>query len=99
MFVKAVGVVGGKTGKPYLANPHVEAEDPTDTGLFARQGLALPQQLFSVYPESRGVTSMWFRQAFEKLSGGNIFGAVGAPFPADIVKRYNLPDIRSALLY
>src|SRR3989338_8778798 len=99
MFVKAVGAVSGKTGKPYLANPHVEAADPTDTGLFARQGLALPQQLFSVYPESRGVTSLWFRHAFDKLYAAKILEALEDPIPADIVKRYNLPDIRNALLY
>src|SRR3989344_2469617 len=81
MFVKAVGAVSGKTGKPYLANPHVEAADPTDTGLFARQGLALPQQLFSVYPESRGVTSLWFRHAFDKLYAAKILEALNDPIP------------------
>lgn len=98
-FVKAVGIVGGKTGKPYLANPHVEVTDPTDVGLFVRQGKALPQQLFAVYPESRGVTSLWFRHAFEKLHVANILDTVEDPIPPDIVKRYNLPDIKSALLY
>ncbi len=56
-FVKAVGTVTGKTGKPYLANPHVEAANPTDTGLFVKKdasnGLAA---LLAVYPESRRVT-------------------------------------------
>lgn len=98
-FVKAVGVATGKTGKPYLANPHVEPADPTDAGLFARQGPALPQQLFAVYAESRGVTSLWFRHAFEKLYAGNMLRSVEDPIPADIVGRYNLPDIESSLLY
>src|SRR3990167_701620 len=101
MFVKAVGVVGGKTGKPYLANPHVEPADRTEAGLFKPAAAANtePGTFFAVYPESRGVTSLWFRHAFEKLYAANILDSVDNPVPADIVKRYNLPDIQSALLY
>src|SRR3989338_10742371 len=110
-FVKAVGTVGGKTGKPYLANPHVEAADPTEAGLFssarnssaeggsASGGKSEAGSFFAVYPESRGVTSLWFRHAFDKLYAAHILDSVDDPVPADIVKRYNLPDIRSALLY
>src|SRR3989344_752521 len=101
-FVKAVGIATGKTGKPYLANPHVEPADPTEVGLFrspASYKLQATNSLFAVYPESRGVTSLWFRHAFEKLYAANILGSVDDPVPADIIKRYNLPDIQSALLY
>ena len=101
-FVKAVGTATGKTGKPYLANPHVEPADPTETGLFVKS----PENpksdfggFFAVYPESRGVTSLWFRHAFEKLYAANMLDAVEDPLPSDIVKRYNLPDIKKALLY
>ncbi len=99
-FVKAVGTVTGKTGKPYLANPHVEAADPTDTGLFVKKDAPSgAPALFSVYPESRGVTSLWFRHAFEKLYAAKILDGIEDPIPADIIERYNLPDIQSALLY
>src|SRR3989338_7731851 len=72
-FVKAVGTVSGKTGRLYLANPHVEAADPTEAGLFssarnssaeggsASGGKSEAGSFFAVYPESRGVTSLWFR--------------------------------------
>lgn len=100
MFVKAVGVATGKTGKPYLANPHVELADPADTGLFVKKDVpGDAPALFSVYPESRGVTSLWFRHAFEKLYAAKILDGIEDPLPTDIVKRYNLPDIQSALLY
>ena len=101
-FVKAVGTASGKTGTPYLANPHVEPADPTDVGLFrsdTSNKLQATSSLFAVYPESRGVTSLWFRHAFEKLYTANSLDAVEDPIPADIIKRYNLPDIKSALLY
>ena len=99
-FVKAVGVATGKTGKPYLANPHVEPADPTEVGLFEKKDVSLgPSSLFAVYPESRGVTSLWFRHAFEKLCAANAMDMPEDPLPAYIARRYNLPEIRSALLY
>src|SRR3989338_10591060 len=103
MFVKAVGTVTGKTGKPYLANPHVEPADPTEVGLFkatpSKAKESPSPSLFAVYSESRGVTSLWFRHAFEKLYAASILDSVDDPIPADIMKRYNLPGIQSALLY
>src|SRR3989344_1102597 len=77
-FVKAVGTVGGKDGKPYLANPHVEPADPADAGLFkSSRTLSLePGTYFSVYPESRGITSLWFRHAFEKLYAAQVLEGV-----------------------
>ena len=101
MFVKAVGTVTGKTGKPYLANPHVEPADRTEAGLFKppESSPLKPGTYFAVYPESRGVTSLWFRHAFEKLYAAKILDATDDPLPSDIVKRYNLPDVKSALLY
>ena len=103
MFVKAVGTVTGKTGKPYLANPHVEPADPTEVGLFkatpSKAKESPSPSLFAVYSESRGVTSLWFRHAFEKLYAASILDSVDDPIPADIMKWYNLPGIQSALLY
>ncbi len=100
MFVKAMGIVSGKTGKPYLANPHVELADPTDVGLFVKNDVHLASaSLFAVYPESRGVTSLWFRHAFEKLYTANALDILDDPIPPDIVRRYNLPEIKNALLY
>src|SRR3989338_444713 len=98
-FVKAVGTVGGKDGKPYLANPHVEPADPADAGLFVRKDTTETPALFAVYPESRGITSLWFRHAFNRLYEGGALDSLADPVPPDIVARYNLPDLASALLY
>ena len=100
MYVKAVGTVSGKSGKPYLANPQVEAADPSDTGMFLSKNKTRDASLFAVYPESRGITSLWFRHAIEKVfSAGLIFDTISDPIPGDIVSRYNLPDLKRALLY
>ena len=100
-FVKAIGVVGGSVERPYLANPHVEAAEQSEAGMFASaQGSGQnAQTLFAVYPESRGVTSLWFRHALEKLRRAGAFDAAEDPLPKTIVARYKLPDLKRALLY
>lgn len=101
MFVKAVGAVGGKDGKLYLANPHVEAADPAESGLFSSPGRASKKdrQLFAVYPESRGATSLWFRHAIERIMRSGVLEKIEDPIPSEMLAKYTLPDIRSALLY
>jgi ATP-dependent DNA helicase RecG len=99
MFVKAVGTVGGKDGRLYLANPHVEPADPADAGLFAQREHDAPQgALFAVYPESRGVTSLWVRHALTKVFGSGVLDALDDVIPPETRSRYHLPDLATALL-
>jgi ATP-dependent DNA helicase RecG len=100
-FVKAVGTVGGEDGKTYLANPHVELADKVEAGLFAKPSVEKvdEQMLFAVYPESRGITSLWFRHAIEKLRTEGAYEALRDPLPNDITERYKLPTLQVALLY
>lgn len=60
---------------------------------------ATDTQLFAVYPESRGVTSLWFRHAIEKILTQDIIDQVEDPIPPDMLKRYNLPTLRTALVW
>ncbi|MEK7133975.1 MAG: ATP-dependent DNA helicase RecG [Patescibacteria group bacterium] len=99
MFVKAVGTVSGAGGRSYLANPHVEVADPSETGMFVPKDAPRDAVLFAVYPESRGITSLWFRHAFERLYAEGALDVVTDPIPPAIIGRYNLPDLKSALLY
>ncbi len=101
MFVKAVGTVSGKDGKVYLANPHVEPADPVEAGLFAPAATSRPEvrALFAVYPETRGVTSLWFRHAMERVFASDILDVIEDPIPADIATRYKLPTIKHSLQY
>jgi ATP-dependent DNA helicase RecG len=110
MFVKAVGVVGGKDGKVYLANPHVEPADPADaralgTPMFSegtsgdRAEKKTESQLFAVYPESRGVTSLWFRHAIARVYEKGALPQLNDPIPAETRAHYNLPDLSTALIW
>ncbi len=108
--VRAVGKVSGSEGKLYLANPQLQKISAIEGELFAKQEpprrsevylseAEAPAQpdLFAIYPESRGVTSLWFRSALRKLFEGGALNEVEDPIPADIVKKYNLPTLKTAL--
>lgn len=99
-FVKAVGTVAGKDGKVYLANPHVEQADPTDSGIFSAQMPASKDvQFFAVYPETRGITSLWMRHRVQQIAESGALDSLEDPIPHDVRKRYNLPELKTALLY
>ncbi len=55
--------------------------------------------LFAMYPESRGVTSLWFRHAVAKLIKEGTLEKIEDPIPAEIIKRYNLPSLTTALVW
>ncbi|HVV15114.1 MAG TPA: ATP-dependent DNA helicase RecG [Candidatus Paceibacterota bacterium] len=105
LLVKATGKVSGSAGKEYLANPQLERVSPTEAGLFKKTADILAEAdaevptLFAMYPETRGITSLWFRHAIEKVLNGGALDAMEDPIPADMLKRYNLPTLRSALVW
>ncbi|MEK7108898.1 MAG: ATP-dependent DNA helicase RecG [Patescibacteria group bacterium] len=75
-------------------NGLVEAK-PT-RGPFLRQG-SVPGDFFAVYPESRGITSLWFRSAIKKILEQKI--EAEDPIPPAMLKKYNLPTLRTALVW
>ena len=105
--LRVSGTVGGKEGKPYLANPEVEKISAFETtkGLFAEKrsddSTLEPEtpNLFPVYSESRGVTSKWFYHALRKVFGAGAHKHIDDPIPSDVRARLNLPDIETALIW
>ncbi len=92
-FVKVTGKPTGK-GKLYFANPNVE-QMPSLPNIFdnAEAGL-LP-----VYPESKGITSRWFQIRIGELLGSGLLDELSDPIPANILKKYNLPSLSTALVW
>ena len=66
---------------------------------FPVDSFAPTTDLFALYPESRGVTSLWFRHAVAKLIKEGALENVEDPIPAEIIKRYNLPSLTAALVW
>ncbi len=107
-IVRVSGVVGGSEGKTYIANPEVEAvskdiADSASKNLFASDRstaqVETSPSIFAIYPESTGITSLWFRHAIERVFKAGVEKMVPDPISSDIRARYHLPDIATAFYY
>jgi ATP-dependent DNA helicase RecG len=76
-----------------------ELRDGKPEDFFPESFVAEAPTLFAIYPETRGITSLWFRHAIEKALSGGILDTLEDPIPAEMLKRYNLPTLRSALVW
>lgn len=103
MVVKVSGKVTGSSEKPYIANPAVEksavSPDAAHESLFTTASLPDADTLYPIYPESRGVSSLWFTHAVKKLIAANVHKKIDDPIPRDLLKRYNLPSLQTAIVW
>ncbi len=90
-----------KTGELYLSNPKIEVVGKLPVGvgdsLFGADKEA--HTLYPVYPESRGVTSNWLFHGIQKVFRSGLLDTLTDPIPEEILKKYNLPSLRSALIW
>ncbi len=95
--VKLSGTVTGNDNSLYIANPKIEESGSlhTDDSLFADgRGSTFP-----IYPESRGITSLWFYHALQRIFNAGLLEETVDPIPENILKKYNLPALKSALIW
>ncbi|MBY0473320.1 ATP-dependent DNA helicase RecG [Patescibacteria group bacterium] len=85
------GMQGGATA-PYVGE--FLAENSPRSGK-----LDSAQAFFAIYPETKGITSLWFRHAIKKLIAEGAVEAAEDPIPPEILKRYNLPTLKTALVW
>lgn len=83
-------ITRGKSGL-YIANPNYEKINSYEA---LREGSAI----LAVYPESAGITSRWLRFAVKKILRASRAWP-NDPLPKDILKRYNLPSLKSSLIF
>ena len=103
MVVRASGKVTGDGAKRYLANPDldrtpVRSEDLHDS-LFANATAEDEHALYAIYPESKGISSLWFLHAAKRLFAGGLHESTPDPIPKEILERYNLPSLSTALIW
>ena len=101
-YVKVVGKVSGNADKPYIANPEIERLDslPVDRHDSIFHGSEdTDDTLYPVYRESKGVTSKWLYHTVVKCLEKGILTTLTDPIPKAILKRYNLPELSTALLW
>lgn len=93
-LVRLHGTLSVGSGKKYIANPVVEKA----------AGLPILDSsvgLMPVYPESAGITSLWFYHAVKRLFEVHaaLIQTAEDPLPAEIRERYRLPDVNTAWIW
>ncbi len=103
-----------KNGELYLSNPKIEKIEKMPTGigesLFGQtESQSESWRMYPVYPESRGLTSNWIYHTIQKIFSSkektisgkekNIFETLIDPIPKEILERYHLPSLKTALIW
>ncbi len=103
MVVKVSGRVGGTGAKIYLANPEIDkspiAPDAVHDSLFVKSNVTEDISLYPIYAESQGISSLWFLHAIKKVFEARVHERLEDPVPSEILIRYNLPSLSSALVF
>ena len=102
-FIRASGTVKKHARSVILINPEVEKIPalPGDISpsLFGGGTSDDRPTFFPVYPESKGITSRWFYHALNKILSSGLLETIPDIIPDDILKRYNLPALATALVW
>ncbi len=96
--VRLSGKITERAGRKGMVNPVINKLETNDsaTGIFADEKNSA---LVSIYPESRGITSEWFRVACEKLIKQKTNESIIDPIPEEILEKYHLPNLSTALVW
>ncbi len=93
--------VANGRGKLYFSNPKLEVVDKLPIGvgdsLFGNNAEA--HNLYPVYPESRGITSLWIYHSLQKIFKSGLLDSIQEPIPDDILEKYHLPSIKTAFIW
>jgi ATP-dependent DNA helicase RecG len=101
-LVKVTGKVTRRREYNGMMNPEIESvgvlPDQIGNNLFA--GSETPVEHFSpVYPETKGVTSKWIYHTLQRIFKSPLFESIEDPIPAEILKKYNLPVLKTSLIW
>jgi ATP-dependent DNA helicase RecG len=101
--VKLTGKITASKNGTYLANPEFEKmpDMPIDTHdtLFNKNNSKNTGFSYPVYAETRGITSKWFYHAIDKIFKDKTLDEVTDYIPEDILKKYHLPTLKTALVW
>ena len=98
--VKIDGKVSERNGRFSFVNPEIQVVEniPHAVGhsLF---GDTEAHFGYPIYQESRGITSKWMYHAITRIFASGILDTLIDPLPEDILKKYKLPTLRTALVW
>lgn len=102
------GKVAERNGTLYLTNPEVvdlpampaHAWQAGKSSLFYSSESHLSEDyLLPIYPETKGLSSGWFYYHIKKLISLSEHEKIVDPLPTEILKKYNLPTLATALVW
>ena len=100
-YAKFTGTISERKGKLYLANPEYQNVSSlpiiSEGALFSKKDS--DSFIFPVYPETRGLSSKWIYHKIEKIFSGGILDEIKDPISEKILKKYNLPTLKTALIW
>ena len=99
-LVRIEGKVSERKEELYFSNPKIEkvSEIPEGTS----DSLFTGEENFNltpIYPESRGISSNWLYHAIQKIFSYQILDEMEDPIPKEILKKYNLPSLKTSLIW
>lgn len=101
-FVKISGKIKGLNGKFIFNNPSIEKVETMPIGvgddLFSQDKNKI-EELSPIYKLSKGVSSLWVYHALNKIFQSDLFKKIEDPIPEDILKKYKLPKLHTALIF
>lgn len=90
-----------KDSETYFSNPKIEVVEKLPTGvgdsLFGEEGES--HTLYPIYPESKGISSNWIYHKISEIFKSEEFEKLIDPIPEEILKKYNLPKLKTALIW
>ncbi len=92
-FLKVSGTVSG-TKKLYIANPEIEVLPSLPEFIDTDH-----KELLPIYHESQGISSRWLHHAIKKILSSIKDDNLQDPIDAEILQKYNLPDLKTALFW
>ncbi|MFH0845935.1 MAG: ATP-dependent DNA helicase RecG [Patescibacteria group bacterium] len=102
-YAKFTGTISERKGKLYLANPEYENVSSlpvvSDNSLLKEKKSDKDNFIFPVYPETRGLSSKWIYHTILKIFSNGILDEIKDPLPEKILKKYNLPSLKTALIW
>jgi len=99
-LVRVEGKPQERKGKLSFTNPDIETVTSVPTGvgdsLFAEEIEVYAQP---IYPEAQGISSLWLYHAIQRVMRSGALNQLTDPIPDDMLERYNLPDLTTALIW
>ena len=101
--VELSGKVGSGKHGLFLSNPELKEKNalPIDThgSLFGKGAEASAVYGFPIYRETRGLTSRFMYHTVQKIIASGIVQTIPDYLPAEMLKRYSLPKLSTALIW